>query len=950
MSAFAQLEEALHRQYSTLDGLSSNEVYDVMCDRMGFMWFATNKGVCRYDGHTFLNYSSEDGLGDNSVLGLFEDYQGRIWCRTISGIVSYIQDERVFTLEARTRISYPNSIYVGEDDVVRIGCQEGGVTYQISPPYTEHNVIIERDTVHDLRVVRYPDGYYFSRSGYYKTNVIEHTEGKVSELKMQVSSSGSKVRCQGDMVVFTTGNSLVITRHGIIEGEYDLPEEIINAFIDEDRAIWICCANSAAVYRLIPGQDLDAAETYIHGHAVSDVQRDLEGGYWFSTVNEGVFYVPDLSIYRLKTEDTLSGSIYIYGDDRNLVATDYEQNVLLFGENGYRKILCTDVISNPGLSPQGVFPVLKRKAFIQFTDSTEQKVAPSGDFLRFFEKADLLIQKSTNSALGALPLLCFEVDLSNHNLLHTYRSPTRINSFCASGDSLILGCVDGLYAFHSGKFSRIDEGLPQIQTRIDDVKMDHDGILWMATAGKGLFFLNGRQLYAVTKENGLSSNVCSRLRNSPEGMLVANDKGLDLIKRNDLNEVSVSHLSSLVGLQGRAIQDFVMWGKTIISTTEFGLLKFDFSTRKAGTWIPKIYLTGVNVRDRDVFSDTSLVLKHHENDISFQFIAPVFRNSSVLMYRYRLLGIDENWHYTAYPLVQYPSLPPGQYIFEVQAVLPEGLISEAAATYSFRIDAPYWKRWWFVLGAVLLIASLVLLTVYLRIRNIKLQSQERERTQLRIAAVEMKAFRAQMNPHFIFNCINSIQHFILENDQMKAHKQLTKFSRLVRNVLENSDMEWITVERELETLKLYIELEAMRFNSSFQYDIEVDASVNVHTDQIPPLVIQPFVENAILHGLVPLKRSPGYLKILMSKRDDIMVCVIEDNGIGRDRAMEIKSRKSHGRKSMGIDLTLERINRYVEMEKLKIFPIVVMKDKFTEDGQPAGTVVTLQLPIQTNKT
>jgi len=237
----------------------------------------------------------------------------------------------------------------------------------------------------------------------------------------------------------------------------------------------------------------------------------------------------------------------------------------------------------------------------------------------------------------------------------------------------------------------------------------------------------------------------------------------------------------------------------------------------------------------------------------------------------------------------------------------------------------------------------------LRIRNIKRKSVEREKIQLRIAAVEMKAFRAQMNPHFIFNCINSIQHFILNNDQMEAHKQLTRFSKLVRNVLENSDMEWINVEREMETLKLYIELESMRFNSSFSFDLEVDQSVNKHSDQIPPLAIQPFVENAILHGLIPLKNTAGILRISMKKDGDIIRCVIDDNGIGRQRAREVKSRKQHSRKSMGIDLTIERLNRYVDISKAHIDHCVTIEDKWNEENQSVGTRVTLLLPVQINK-
>jgi LytS/YehU family sensor histidine kinase len=203
-----------------------------------------------------------------------------------------------------------------------------------------------------------------------------------------------------------------------------------------------------------------------------------------------------------------------------------------------------------------------------------------------------------------------------------------------------------------------------------------------------------------------------------------------------------------------------------------------------------------------------------------------------------------------------------------------------------------------------------------------------------------------MNPHFIFNCINSIQHCILEQDKLVANKLLSKFSKLVRNVLENSNSEWISIQREIETLELYIEMESVRFSSQFRYSIEVDPNINTLLDNIPPLIIQPFVENAIIHGLLPMDDKQGILEIRLVKRKDKLICTIEDNGIGRERARHIKATKEENYQSMGIAITRERLSTYDILAKHHGNLELEIEDRFMDNESP-GTRVIIQIPIKT---
>jgi LytS/YehU family sensor histidine kinase len=216
-------------------------------------------------------------------------------------------------------------------------------------------------------------------------------------------------------------------------------------------------------------------------------------------------------------------------------------------------------------------------------------------------------------------------------------------------------------------------------------------------------------------------------------------------------------------------------------------------------------------------------------------------------------------------------------------------------------------------------------------------------TQQKMADVEMQALRAQMNPHFIFNCLNSINRYIVKSDQATASLYLTRFAKLIRLILDNSNSKNVTLSNELEALKLYIEMEALRFDKKFSYQVIVDDNVSADTIELPPLIIQPYVENAIWHGLLH-KENDGILKIHVSMIGDAMLqCEIEDNGVGRDKAKELKSKSAASRKSLGMKLTESRLSLINKHSELNASIDIV--DLKKDDGEPKGTKVILKIPV-----
>ena len=232
-------------------------------------------------------------------------------------------------------------------------------------------------------------------------------------------------------------------------------------------------------------------------------------------------------------------------------------------------------------------------------------------------------------------------------------------------------------------------------------------------------------------------------------------------------------------------------------------------------------------------------------------------------------------------------------------------------------------------------------------QELNVQRLESERTksklQQKASELEMQALRAQMNPHFVFNSLSSINRFILQNNRNQASEYLTKFSKLIRLILQNSQVSLIPLESELESLGLYLELEAVRFEHHFTYKIVVNNQLDVTALKVPPLVIQPYAENAIWHGLMH-KEDKGTLTIELFEETEMLCCKITDDGIGRKMAQQKKSKSANSHKSMGMRITAERIS--LLQRQTNLMTSITINDLVLPDGNAGGTEVFLKLPLQ----
>jgi len=346
-----------------------------------------------------------------------------------------------------------------------------------------------------------------------------------------------------------------------------------------------------------------------------------------------------------------------------------------------------------------------------------------------------------------------------------------------------------------------------------------------------------------------------------------------------------------------------------------------------------------------------LTLNYKENYLTIQFSVVNYTEPENNTVQYILEGFDDEWNVrSGIHEVSYTKVPPGDYTFRIRAANNDGVWNPEESAMAIIIRPPFWQRTWFYFLIGAFVSGLVFAFYSYKLKQTlkqKLLIAEKEwlknETEQQLTQLEMKALRAQMNPHFIFNCLNSINRFIVVNDNESASEYLTKFSRLIRQVLDNSRGEKVGLATEIETLKLYIEMEFLRFGNKFEYNITLQEELDPAAFVVQPMLIQPYVENAIWHGLMHRKEK-GILRINFSRLDNSLLVVIEDNGVGRVMAKKIKESQVITRKSHGMQVTAERMSLLSKRMKVPVEAIV--DDLYDDDLQSIGTRVSITLPLE----
>jgi ligand-binding sensor domain-containing protein len=927
-------------------------------DSAGYIWFVSENGASKYDSYEFHNFSVNDGLTSNSTLKIYEDYKGRIWFLSYNLLISYLDKGNIYPYKYNHILEehFPSSyffdgIYVDHDENVYLTTFHGGIVkisptgkFYSSPSYehTDNSFYINKLDIDSVSLMAKGDEYNFSKE-FLQIEAINsylinkhHIDGWIFNY-LPVSNDSILISHNREIFLLTNGNIIKIKA---------FEEAIIGLFLDKDSTIWVSLLNSGI--QAYNDNSLTQIKHHLFkGLSISKLINDREGNYWFATTENGVFLVPSLDfelrnppwsgkkniiitievgrnevffsnskkeVYSLKIDNNNTAYLKQLPITGEIIGTIHD---ILYTENDHLWIAGTEnmIYSNDGKKiPNNIHT--KRSFsynFIKF---------PNGDIGLGFTKGYTRLDKKND--FNTQTKYCI-----NHKFLNS----------CIINDSLIyIGSMDGLFILDEDSLIRAYPSRKELNTRIADI-IAHPSGLWVGTFDHGIVIVGPDTILQVTMENGLSSNrIKSIIAQNDSTLWIGTNRGINKIICAGANVFDVSVYTIWEGLSSNEINDLAFWKNKVWAATDNGLISFDPGKIRTTQTTPRVYIENIEINNKDtVFSYTHPHLRSKENNISFSFIGISFRDPGNTLYNYKLQGLENKWVETYNTSVRYSGLTPGEYTFMVMGKSASGKWS-SIQKYPFTIKAPLTQTtgFWIVMSLIIIFSVLLVFIMVLRFQR-KTELRKRQ-----VLTAEQRALRAQMNPHFIFNSINSIQDLILEKDQKNAIRYLSDFSDLMRNLLENSKSNFISLYDETETLKHYLELEKLRFEDEFDYELQIDPAIDLSAIEIPIMIVQPFVENAIWHGLVA-KAGKGHLLISFKlQRNDLLQIIVKDDGIGRENAIK-QSKKTANHKSTGIINTKHRIQLMNQMNLSRIkLTIIDLKDN---ENNAAGTEIQLEIEI-----
>lgn len=935
--------------------LPTQVIYDLFISNEGYLYMGTEIGLIRYNGIDFKRIPITGNLG-NSINMIQEDTNGTLWCMNFSNQIFRLQQD---TLKPALEINQS----IAESTPLRSFAVAGQSVWVV----TDGRVFLAKNgQIEDVLLKNeVASGFQFIESYYDGKETVYITDHEfIYAFKNNRLVGKSALIINSHFEIIGYGGDLLIAEKNDFSNVYSVNKKFFSSAFDAapkntylnrfsvcNAKIWMC--TNTGLYELDYLQN-KINKPILEGVRITDIVQDKEGGYWISSVEKGLFYMPSehtqmkkLSEYNLSAICKGPNHSFFIGTGKGSVLwVDSNTNVLNEWQTPYFteiEYITFDSASNRLISSHGYLEFVNNRP--SFSDlRLGKRIAPDnrGNFLVcLYNKAILL-----NQNFSDLPNI--QDKRSSKYILYDTKIPiynfrdnrSRCAIFQPTENRYYIGFSDDLYSYDTLANANIVK-FGNESLIASDMIIHDDGTIIVASMQHGLILLKNNQIIGrFTIQNGLSSNTCKVIRRAGNRYFIITDEGLDMI---DVNQKTIVNLASLFSLGGLGISDLTFSQNKAFITTNEGLMTLQIPDSESYMLPEVIRLRAFAKKrsDSDIANEMldGITLNYDRNDIQIEASVLHFQSGGNFKFQYRLMGYDSSWYFQPAQnnTFNYLSLPPGDYRFELRTLFNN--FPSDSTHFSFSIASPVWKKSWFVLLMILTGISLLFWIQRYSTKRLKKKQLVNEK----LLRSQITALRSQMNPHFMFNVLNSVQGLIFSNKKNEASAYLGKFSALMRNVLDFSDKPSIPIRNELEMLRMYLELEAARFENDFTYEFIENLPADYLDIPIPSMIIQPYIENSVKHGLLH-KRGDKKLIIRFSLFDKNGLRVeIDDNGIGRLESGRINLKKGKHKSfaTQAIDSRIQLINKTLNN------PIQIqILDKMNQDNtESLGTKVIIDIPV-----
>jgi ligand-binding sensor domain-containing protein len=959
------------KNYSVESGLPYVQIFAMFQDSKGNLWSGGYGGASKFNGKTFKNYSPKNGLANHYVNAIIEDQFHLITVGTINGL-SVIDETKGLINNYTIKDGLPSNNVTSFCLDPRIGLWTGtkkGLCIWdgkkiISAPYLKNLNItallytekfgvlvganrgffaqdknskqfyVVADSINVTSIAQSNDKnkiYVGTDNGLCIFDLEKKTSNVFHINNGLIDESITSVLCQKNGIVWVGSKTGLISFNGKEFTYYNIgfdnnSNHIRALLLDYEDNLWIGTHSGLFKYRG-KGFTVYDRQNGLGSAFIYQIARDVNSNLWISTENNGVYKFSNgfFKNYSVK-QGLLSNSIY--------AIFPFEDGSVWFGGDKGISVFKNESIQN---APFG-------KSFKQ--------EAPINCFYR----------DSKNVVwIGGQNGVCSMKKNGDACTTTYYKFPVKSSeklgyavwSIIEDDDGFIWAgtYLAGLFKLEKDQFIQQAISSPEEVTTALDLCKDKAGNIYAATLNGVLMFNPNKHNYKfISEKDGLSSELVYAIGITKDNhyLWAGTNQGVNRIdlKKLQYDIIDITKYGKddgFAGVESNSHGIFEDTDSSIWFGTVNGLIKYTPKEFVVNDNLSKTNITNIKLGYDDTLLANGAVLPYSLNNISFYFDGISLTNPEKVIYSYKLEGYNKDWSpYTDVNNTKYDNLPPGKYTFKVKSCNNEGIWNIEPAVFSFIIKPPFYKTWWFIFFFLIAISGIIIIIFRLRVRQIKRKQQNEFEHLVEVSKAELTALRAQMNPHFVFNALNSIQHYILNSKGDEAVKYLSKFAKLIRIILNNSEKSITTINEDIEAIKLYLELEKMRFENKFEYSITIDSSIDGDYDEIPPMLIQPYLENAILHGINP-KEGSGHINISIKVVNQFIKISIKDDGIGREKSKAVQSLQPAARhKSLGMKITKDRVRILNTIHQSNLNVNII--DLYNDKNEAIGTQVDLFIP------
>jgi sensor histidine kinase YesM len=921
MFSLALKAQSVVSHFTVNDGLPSDEVYFVHQDRDGYMWFCTDRGISRYDGYSFENFSTVDGLSHNTAFKCFEDNMGNLWFTMMNGSIT------IYDKKLRQFNPFVNNKVLLQQ--LRKQSWVESIAFIDSAAYLFHLDMTSTDDLYKVHTNgRLETIKYSSFMGEMKTSDNLLFLGKLDNYNSSKST---------EMVVFKSNfeDKLLNAHSSIYKSLRDYPQPFIRS---NGRELYVGLNTGAFMYSPI------GLKTKLLDFQSTSICIDKEQFIWVTTLNDGVYLINSPKVNSVFTHNVLLAkerfSLLKVYDERIFVATDM---------NGLVEIDAAGSILNQvrgSKDSKGIhhlFFTLDSTALFwgdfEYNIETNRQETPKPITGKYHSWE--WYKKNYERSIGPEILEYFEKYEEQATFYSFLASSGNSKVYAINIDYLYVKTSQGVLLFNKGKevgllnLLGMDEKFTITQiSKVDD-------LVAIAFRGFGVVMVKEEKLVGqIGVADGLVSNLVNKfcVDNRNNRLWLGTNKGISVFSyKNTVDTLlfsKIGDLSKMEGLSSEFIVDMEFVANKIwcLNGTNLDTLSADYSFTKNIN--PTVVFQGILQGDSS-YSQGDASFDYDQNDLEFRFVT-ITQHKVDNMYRYRFVinGTPQEWKKTNSTSIRAENLAPGNYVFEVAAKVRNSEWGEAK-TWSFEITPRFIDQLWVQVLVFLLFGSLVFFLLRQRFKRNSIRAE----TELALIDLELEneklqssSLRQQMNPHFIFNALNSIQRLILEGRGDDATLLLSDFAKLIRSSLIYSRLEFISLDDEVDFLKRYLALEKQRFPSRFEFEILVDESLSDGV-MLPPLLIQPICENCVKHAF----GQDGGMLTVHIKRENVknLNITITDDGKGYFSQDSEKITD----KSIGLKILESRIQLFKKNDFDASFSIMPL-----HKDSKKGTVVQLIIP------